>query len=223
MQEHHLTVTRTARYYTLGDPTGEPRQVWFVCHGYGQLARSFVSFFAVLDDGYNYVVAPEALSRFYLEGERLYHGPAAKVGATWMTREDRVREIADQVHYLDALYGKVFDRVDRSKVSVRILGFSQGVATVCRWIERAGAKADHLILWAGFVPGDIDLAKSGNPFAALRLSLVVGDRDELAKPGRVVKEEARLHSYQLRYDLIKFAGGHHLNKNVLSKLARMAV
>ena len=41
MQEHHLSVERTARYYTLGSLDG-PRDVWFVCHGYGQLAARFL-------------------------------------------------------------------------------------------------------------------------------------------------------------------------------------
>ncbi len=66
MQEHHISVTRTARYYTLGEISRGVAEVWFVCHGYGQLAERFIRHFAALDDGTRLVVAPEALGRFYL-------------------------------------------------------------------------------------------------------------------------------------------------------------
>ncbi len=64
---HSLVVPRTARYYTLGPTHGFPRELWFVCHGYGQLAERFLRQFAPLDDGTRLIVAPEALSRFYLD------------------------------------------------------------------------------------------------------------------------------------------------------------
>src|ERR1051325_10016453 len=50
------------------------------------------------------LVAPEGLSRFYLS-ER---ATERRVGASWMTREDRLAEIADYLGYLDAVYDDVF-------------------------------------------------------------------------------------------------------------------
>ena len=89
MQEHHLAVAKTARYYSLGEPGPATRQLWFVCHGYGQLAGRFLRHFEPLDDGSRVIVAPEGLSRFYLS-----ESPAERrVGASWMTREDRLVEI----------------------------------------------------------------------------------------------------------------------------------
>src|ERR671913_1620 len=93
---HALVVPRTARYYTLGPTHGFPRELWIVCHGYGQLASRFVSQFAALDDGTRLIVAPEALSRFYLDPIPKRRNEASpRVGASWMTREDRESEIAD--------------------------------------------------------------------------------------------------------------------------------
>ncbi|WP_261990367.1 hypothetical protein [Hymenobacter sp. BT188] len=66
-QEHRLTVARTARYYQLGELTERTRHIWFVCHGYGQLAAYFIRHFAVLTEANDTVIiAPEGLSRFYL-------------------------------------------------------------------------------------------------------------------------------------------------------------
>ena len=66
MQEHRLSVARTARYFTLGERSGAAAEVWFACHGYGQLAGRFLEKLRALDDGTRYLVAPEGLSRFYL-------------------------------------------------------------------------------------------------------------------------------------------------------------
>ena len=66
VQEHHLTVTRTARYFTLGQPGPALREVWVVCHGYGQLAEPFLAHFAEVTSPARLIVAPEALSRFYV-------------------------------------------------------------------------------------------------------------------------------------------------------------
>ena len=50
VSEHHLSVARTARYYTLGEPGAT--EVWFVCHGYGQLAGRFLRRFEPIADGF---------------------------------------------------------------------------------------------------------------------------------------------------------------------------
>src|SRR6266550_3439645 len=131
VSEHHLSVARTARYYTLGEPGAT--EVWFVCHGYGQLAGRFLRRFEPIADGSRLVVAPEGLNRFYVGSGEHRDQP---VGATWMTREDRLNEIADYVKYLDAVYADVFGGKPTA-ARVRALGFSQGAATASRWVARA--------------------------------------------------------------------------------------
>lgn len=81
-------------------------------------------------------MAPEALNRFYLEGF------AGRVGATWMTKEERLQEIDDYVNYLNQLYKTILANTDTSEITVNILGFSQGVATVCRWIANRYVQPD---------------------------------------------------------------------------------
>ena len=65
MKEHHLVVPRTARYHSLGDPA-KAKALWVVLHGYGHLARYFLNTFEELEDD-AYILAPEGLSRFYLD------------------------------------------------------------------------------------------------------------------------------------------------------------
>lgn len=216
MREHNLSVPRTARYVTLGDAAGAG-QVWFACHGYGQLAARLLEKLRVLDDGRRYVVAPEGLSRFYLT-----ESPAERrVGASWMTREDRLNEIADYVRYLDAVYDEVFGRVDRARVSVHALGFSQGTATVSRWTVMGRAQIDRLVLWGGELPPDLDLSlePGAGRLRAARLTLVYGRSDQFITPKVVRETVERLRTHGIPHREIPFDGGHQLEDSVLVHLA----
>jgi predicted esterase len=215
VHEHRVAVSRSARYFTLGG--GQPSQVWFVCHGYGQLAARFVEKVRVLDDGGRYLVAPEGLSRFYLSEQPTER----RVGASWMTREDRLAEIEDYVRYLDAVYADVFGTLDRRRVTVHALGFSQGAATVSRWVALGNARIDRLILWGGEFPPDLDLTlePAVARLRAARPTLVYGRADEFITPKVASGNVARLRQHAIPCEEIAFEGGHVLDDAVLRRLA----
>jgi predicted esterase len=219
MREHHIPVARTARYVTLGDPTGTPREVWFVCHGYGQLAERFLRHFTSLDDGHRLIVAPEALSRFYVDAPARGSHVHAPVGASWMTREDRLSEIDDYIRYLDALYAHVMRALRGASPLVVVLGFSQGVATACRWLARGRSRADRLVLWGGLVPHDLDLDGDGAALRRLELLLVSGDGDEFVDAAARTAQAERLARHALSFREIRYAGGHRIDARVLARAA----
>jgi dienelactone hydrolase len=243
LHEHHLTVERTARYFTIEPGEAGAREVWVVCHGYSQLAERFLRQCAQLDDGGRLVVAPEALSRFYLHEDepRAAAGPgtdaphpgapraraprpsgavalAGRVGATWMTREDRLSEIADYVAYLDALARHVFRRVERGATTLRVLGFSQGGATATRWIAQGTTRADELILWGCHLPPDLDLAAAPG-LGATPVRLVWGEGDPYYDAARVEADRARLAGAGIPCRLTTYHGGHHISRGVLAAIA----
>jgi predicted esterase len=216
VQEHHLSVTRSARYFTLGDSARGVAEVWFLCHGYGQLAGRFLEKLRGLDDGRRYLVAPEGLSRFYLS-----ESPTERrVGASWMTREDRLTEIEDYVRYLDAVYAAVFRELDRTRVTVHALGFSQGAPTVSRWAATGTGLIDRLVLWGGEFPPDLDLSRESTVerLRAARLTLVYGRSDEFITPKVVATTTARLRQHAIPYKEIVFDGGHEVSAAVLPEL-----
>jgi predicted esterase len=217
MDEHRITTQRSARYYTLGLAGAATREVWFACHGYAQLAGRFLEKLRVLDDGHRHLVAPEGLSRFYLSES----AAERRVGACWMTREDRLAEIDDYVHYLDAVYAAVFARVDRAAVTVHALGYSQGAATVSRWAGMGTARIDRVVLWGGELPPDLDLSKepAKERLRAGRLTFVYGRSDEFITPKIVETTKQRLREHAIPYREMPFDGGHELNATVLTDLA----
>lgn len=213
MHEHHLPVPRTARYHTLGRASAQVSDVWFVCHGYGQLAREFLEPFRVLEDTRRLIVAPEGLSRYYTNhAER-------RVGASWMTREDREHEIADYVRYLDLVAERVLEGIGADGVRRRALGFSQGVATACRWAALGQTSLHQLVLWAGGVPPDLPLEAHRERFTALDIVLVIGEEDEYAGPEAVARERARLEAHGIPHRGVTFRGGHRLSREILRSLA----
>lgn len=218
MKEHHIKVSRTARYFTVGGDAPVLERVWFVCHGYGQLAADFVRYCSVLDDGHTLVVAPEGLSRFYLDRVMGIHDRGAPIGASWMTRHDRLNEIDDYTAYLDALYVRILDEIEEP-VAVRVLGFSQGAATASRWIAQGRATVDRLVLWGGLPPPDVDLFRNTERFSGIRVTLVVGDSDPIVDANEVAAFEERLRSHGVECDTIRFVGSHQLNQHVLRRIS----
>lgn len=213
MREEHIAVPKSARYATLGTPGSGTTQLWVVCHGYGQLAPRFLRRFEVLDDGSRWIVAPEGLSRYYAD-----HA-SGLVGASWMTKEDRLTDISDYVRYLNLLGDRLFGRIEREAVGLVGLGFSQGCHTITRWATLGDARLDRLILWGGSVPPDLDLEEHGDRLSAARLTIVVGHSDEYVTDAVIERERARLDEAGVAHSLVTYDGGHELDDAVLLELA----
>lgn len=213
MQEHHLSVTRTARFFTLGSLDNHTRQVWFVLHGYGQLAQFFIRKFEILNDGRTFIVAPEALSRFYLEGV------TGRVGASWMTREERPQEIADYIAYLNQLYDTVLEGQDLSKLQINLLGFSQGNATVLRWLNSDHVRCDRLIIWAGFFANGIADVIEPSKLADIPTTLAYGTQDEYLVQMDLEKYGTDIQAAIPHLQIITFEGKHTVDTGTLKKIA----
>ena len=209
MQEHHLPIRRTARFHTLGEAT-TAREAWFVLHGYGQLARYFLRHFSGLEKE-RLIVAPEAPARFYLDPEH------NRVGASWMTREDREHEILDQVVHGDALVDHVRQLCGR-ELPLAILGFSQGVATACRWSIRGHNRFVRVVLWGGSMPPAPELEGMRQALAGTTVDVVHGMQDDLVPREQADRTAARLRDAGVRYTLHQHEGGHELDALLLRQL-----
>ena len=217
---HHLRVQRTARYYTLGDTAGADR-LWFVLHGYRQLASRFIRRFAPLveaegDGGAAAVVAPEGLSRFYLRSEEgRSHDGESRVGAAWMTREDREYEIADYVEYLDRLAEQVLaSRGPGGAPAVTLLGFSQGSETASRWAVLGHTRFDRLVFWGGGPAEDLDMEAAAARLAGRQITFVHGAEDGWGRD-KAERWAPRLEALDARVATLRFEGGHRVDPDVL--------
>jgi len=207
VEERFIRVGRTARFHQLGDPLTAPR-LWVVVHGYGQLARYFLNAFAPVA-GADAVVAPEGLSRFYLDDAH------QRVGAAWMTREDREHEIDDHVRYLDALIELLQPTAGRRPLHV--LGYSQGVATVARWLARGRARPVQAVLWGGSLPPELQHEDLATAFHGCSVDLVHGEQDALVPRAQWEQNAERLVLAGIAVERHLFPGGHALDPVVLRR------
>ncbi|MGB3778223.1 MAG: hypothetical protein WA960_07675 [Tunicatimonas sp.] len=209
MKEHLITTNYTARYYTLGEMSEDPRQeVWLVLHGYGQLAQYFIRKFEHLIQDNVYVVAPEGLSLFYLQGTE------GRVGATWMTREFREHAINNYLVYLQ----KVYQGLGLQNKRVVLFSFSQGGATLIRWAIKHRLSFHKMIVWAGGFPSDVDPVDSKKVFLDKSIYYVYGDQDQYITAERFADQESLFERFGFRPKIIRYAGGHSVDLSVLRQL-----
>lgn len=217
MREEHLPVTRFARLFSLGEYAGV-EDLWIVCHGYGQLAARFLGDFnGVMAPG-RLIVAPEGLHRFYLDPPP---APAAqrRVGATWMTREDRDTDIQDYCAYLDSVVKHVVSVAGQTPPRIRAFGFSQGAATVFRWSMFGEAEVQQLILWAGEVPPDADMPYAARRLRDTRIIMTRGTADPMIPESVFQRGRDALDAVGIAYEVHAYPGAHHLDPTLLAEIA----
>ena len=209
-KEKSLSYTIHNTYSTLNEHSEKTRTVWLVIHGIGYLSRYFIRHFNHLD-AQNYIIAPQAQSKYYLNGEYKH------MGASWLTRENLDAEIENVLKYLDA----VFDAEDLSNVhKLNILGYSQGVSVATRFVARRKIKCANLIMHSGKVPQelnktDFDFLKETN------FHFIYGTQDEYLKRGIIEVEESRLKEiFGEKINIHAFEGGHELNQEIITKIAK---
>lgn len=231
-----IEVARTARFCQVGRLSAGTSQIWFACHGYRQLAERFAGRFAAACTEGAVVVAPEALSRFYVDQAPGVHGKESRVGASWMTHSGREAEIRDYVAYLDALAGRILAAAGpvpaaapetagtppaggrgAARPKVVALGFSQGGHTAARWAAYGSTAVDELVLWGSHLPAERGVA---GRLAGLGVTSVFGDGDPAASAAAGREDERRLAAAGGALTRLSFRGGHQIDAGVVLALAR---
>lgn len=206
--EHTLDIKIESRFFTHGN-AATAHTLILALHGYGQLAPYFQRHFEWLNPNDYLVVVPEGLHRFYLNGS------SGRVGASWMTKENREADIRNYIHYLNQVMTIVTDQ-KKFQRSV-LLGFSQGGATASRFLAKGLFTFDAFVLWAAVFPPDMQpLDLSG--FSRSKNFLVLGTRDEYYKSKDFVIELEKLNKTGLNFKLVEFDGTHTINPTALMQV-----
>ncbi|WP_424961511.1 alpha/beta hydrolase [Ekhidna sp.] len=208
-KQHHIPVSIKASYYTLNKLTEKTKRIWVVFHGYGQLAEYFIKKFEGLDPEKNFIIAPQGLSKYYLDG--VY----GRVGASWMTKEDRLTEIENQYAYIDAVLGQ-FDLSDNELI---YFGFSQGTATMGRYAAYAKTPFHKMIIWAGTFPPDTDPKDWKYLTGEEEISYYTSKEDKYFKEEMVENQNSVLKAAMNREpELHWYEGGHRVIPEIVATL-----
>ncbi|PID59461.1 MAG: hypothetical protein CR986_06200 [Ignavibacteriae bacterium] len=211
--ENEIKIERTATYFLLGKINKEIKEIWFVFHGYGQLAKDFIKNFEVLQSNKRLIVAPEALNKFYIKS---FFG---KIGSTWMTKHNRENEIKDYVLFIDKLYEKIISELN-DNVKIIFFGFSQGVHTAARFLDFKKPKIDEFILWSSSFPHNCNYKENQKYWQSISKKIFVGTKDKLISNTKYEEEKEFIRLQMLSVDFIKFDGGHEITELELSKFLK---
>jgi predicted esterase len=69
------------------------------------------------------------------------------------------------------------------------------------------------------VPSELDARHAARLAHKSPLTIVLGTSDEFAGPELIAQQEARLRELGVRYETIRFDGGHEITPEVLNRLA----
>jgi predicted esterase len=201
--EKSILLQKHFRYH-LSEDFSSKRKLLIALHGYGQLALYFARKFKELPKDYALLV-PEGMHRFYLEGS------SGRVGASWMTKEWREQDIAENTRYLLQITAEI--RSSNPTAQLTLLGFSQGGATAARLYQADPALFSQLILWASVFPPDIAMQQfpQGN-----KMDFVIGSND----PYFAAESKAKIQEEYLAlgFDIHTFEGVHDLDLQMLLAL-----
>lgn len=208
-QTHWIPVAQEHRVDSLGTVSDATKHVWVGLHGYGQLVQFFARHFRSLATEERAFVFPQGPHKFYLNG---VHG---RVGASWMTKDERLVDIANQRLYL----GFVFQWIKQQapKATIHCVAFSQGVATIMRCIGHQDVQPSSILAWAGSWPPDLDETNRA-ALEDLRFKACFGTRDEYIT---TEKQQEMIGYYLEKYNfepsVSVYEGGHSFDVEKLAQ------
>ncbi|HET9052877.1 MAG TPA: alpha/beta hydrolase [Cyclobacteriaceae bacterium] len=217
MQASSINFNFKGRYFKLGEINAQTKAVWFVLHGYGQLAQYFLPKFKSLTEHGICVIAPEGLSHYYLEdaSTRSKTG-STRVGASWMTRENRLTDIENYLTYLNSVFKQ--ETANQENLDITLLGFSQGAATASRWALSHSIYFRRLILWAGILPSDMDFEKGKRLLKQKEVAVVYGKNDPFLNESRFAELKTLTEKLEITPRPIVFDGAHEIHEPTLLAL-----
>ncbi|PNQ72930.1 esterase [Hanstruepera neustonica] len=209
LSEKEISYQTTNSFSTLNSLTKKTKTVWFVCHGMGYLSRYFLRYFESLNADENYIIAPQAPSKYYI-GPKFRH-----VGASWLTKENTSKETDNVMRYFDAVFES--ENIPSDKKFI-ILGYSQGVSVAMRYMAKRKLQPDQLILHSGGIP--IELTSEDFSYFKGDVYLVYGDSDEYLNQDRIDQEiEKSKLLFGDKVAIMPFEGGHIVNTNLIKSIS----
>ena len=208
-EEKKVSYTTTNSYSTRNKLTSATKNVWFCCHGLGFLSRYFIQYFNGLDADENYIIAPQAPSKYYQRSDFKH------VGASWLTREETQQETENVLNYLDAVFAS--EEIPEDKRLI-LLGYSQGVSVAMRWLASRKLNVDTLVIHSGGIPKELS-PQDFEFLTTTQVELWYGTEDEYLTEKRIYEETRRTKEmFGEALKIVPFEGKHIVNRELINEL-----
>ena len=213
MNENTISYTHTNTYTTLNTLTRKTKNIWFVFHGMGYLTKYFIKYFKDLHPDENYIIAPQAPSKYYQDKKFKY------IGASWLTKENIEIEKDNILNYIDHVWEAESKQWKEQDVKFIFMGYSQGVSVISRWVASRKMVCNYLLLHSGAIPKELNSQDFGHLPKTTPVTYLYGDKDEYITEAR--KTEQQLKGSELfgnRLNVQIFKGVHEVNTAFINKV-----
>ena len=209
LQEKEISYKTTNSYATLNILDENTKNIWLVCHGMGYMSRYFLKYFKQLDATENYIIAPQAPSKYYIQ-------PKMHVGANWLTKDNTDTGMDNIVSYFDSVL-KIENILDSKNIIV--FGYSQGVSVAMRYLARRKYKCNQLIIHSGGIPKELQAKDFNFLNENTKVKLIYGTEDEYLDEERIKIETKRAKDlFGNKLEILPFKGKHIVNVDFINKL-----
>ena len=204
-QEKEITYKTSNSYSTLNTLTNQTKTVWLVCHGMGYMSRYFLRYFKHLNPEENYIIAPQAPSKYYIQ-------PRMHVGANWLTRDNTAAGTENIVNYFDAVNIP-------AEINFIVFGYSQGVSVALRYLAKRQLQCNQIVIHSGGIPKEL-IPKDFEYLAKdTKVKLVYGTEDEYLDENRMQLESEKAKDlFGDKISITSFNGKHIVNVEFINNL-----
>jgi predicted esterase len=206
--EKEIVYTISNSYTTLNSLTSKTKNVIFACHGMGYLSRYFLKYFKGVNSDDNYIIIPQAQSKYYI-APKMKH-----VGASWLTKENTLKEMENIISYFDSVLSN--EKIEN--LNFIFLGYSQGVSVAMRYLAKRKIIVSKLILMSGGIPKEL----TPKDFKYLKNKAVIyyvyGDKDDYITEDFLNSEKKRFEDLFSNINYIEFDGNHEIKTEIIESI-----
>ena len=199
-------------YSVLNTYSEKTKNVWIVFHGMGYLSKYFIKYFSHLNPDENFIIAPQAPSKYY-QGKNFKH-----VGSSWLTRENTIEETKNVLTYTDEVYKA---EAPKNMPTFIVLGYSQGVSIATRWVASRKINCNHLVLHSGGIPMELKPKDFEFLNNKTKVTYLYGNKDQYITEARKTEEVLKgnnLFGNHLQIEVFK--GIHEVDRDFIERLAK---
>ena len=206
--EKEVSFKTTKTYSTLNTINTKNQNIWFACHGIGQLSHYFLNNFSNISKENNYIIAPQAPSKFYQSTQK------RRVGACWLTKENTQLEQENIFRYFDEILNQ-----EKPVTPNIFMGFSQGVSVMLRYLAYKKLNVKDIVIMSGKIPEELNEADFNFLSMKTNVWLSYGLNDPLLNNEIITIEINKSRQlFGKRVNTMAFDGKHEIHQELILNL-----
>lgn len=199
---------KTNKTYSTLNTIDKNQNIWFACHGIGQLSHYFLNNFLNIPKEKNYIIAPQAPSKYY------HSTQTKRVGACWLTKENTQLEQRNIFRYFDEILNQ-----EKPVTPNIFMGFSQGVSVMLRYLVYKKLNVNDIVIMSGKIPEELKESDFNFLSKKTKVWLSYGLSDPLLNNKLIdIEINKSRQLFGKRLNIMAFDGKHEINQELILNL-----